>query len=102
MGFNVETAENGAQAFEKIKAAESGHFDAVLMDIQMPVMNGYEATKHIRELEDRKKSTVPIVAVTANAFGEDVRRAHDAGMNAHIAKPIDPENMRRVLVDLLS
>ena len=101
IGFKVETAENGKDAVDKLSEAESGYFDAVLMDIQMPVMNGYEATKHIRAFEDTKKSNIPIVTVTANAFGEDVRRAHDAGMNAHIAKPIDPNNLKLVLTDLL-
>lgn len=101
IGFKVETAENGKIAVDTLSEAEPGHFDAVLMDIQMPVMNGYEATRHIRDLEDIRKANIPIVAVTANAFGEDVRRAHDAGMNAHIAKPIDPEKLKTVLTDLL-
>ncbi len=102
IGFQVETAENGKHAVDVLSEAEPGYFDAVLMDIQMPVMNGYEATKCIRALPDSKKANTPIVAVTANAFGEDVRRAHDAGMNAHIAKPIDYEKMKSVLTDLLA
>lgn len=101
IGFNVETAENGKQAVDMIAAAASGYFNAVLMDIQMPVMNGYEATKIIRSFDDPSKSDMPIVAVTANAFGEDVRQAHEKGMNAHIAKPIDPENLKAVLTELL-
>ena len=101
IGFQAETAENGKDAVDILTAAEPGYFDAVLMDIQMPVMNGYEATKLIRSFEDTRKANIPIVAVTANAFGEDVRRAHDAGMNAHIAKPIDPKNLKSVLTDLL-
>lgn len=102
IGFQVETAENGSQAVDALKAAEPGHFNAVLMDIQMPVMNGYEATKIIRAFDDPQKANIPIVAVTANAFGEDVRRAHEEGMNAHIAKPIDPEKLKSVLTELLS
>ena len=101
IGFQAETAENGKDAVDILTAAEPGYFDAVLMDIQMPVMNGYEATKLIRSFEDTRKANIPIVAVTANAFGDDVRRAHDAGMNAHIAKPIDPKNLQSVLTDLL-
>ena len=101
IGFQVETAENGSQAVDMIKASEPGYFDAVLMDIQMPVMNGYEATKIIRSFDDPKKANIPIIAVTANAFGEDVRRAHEEGMNAHIAKPIDPANLKSILSDLL-
>ncbi len=101
LGFNVESAENGLDAVQKLEASEKGHYDAILMDIQMPVMNGYEATEKIRALGDPEKADIPIIAVTANAFGEDIRKAHDHGMNAHIAKPIDPENLRKVLTDLL-
>ena len=71
------------------------------MDIQMPVMNGYDATKAIRELDDDKLNSIPIIAMTANAFSEDVKRAHDAGMNAHIAKPIDVNTMTNVLREIL-
>ena len=99
--FNVESAENGLDAVQKLEASEKGHYDAILMDIQMPVMNGYEATEKIRALGDPEKADIPIIAVTANAFGEDIRKAHDHGMNAHIAKPIDPEKLRKVLTDLL-
>lgn len=101
IGFQVETAENGKNAVDILKDAEPDYFNAVLMDIQMPVMNGYEATKIIRSFDEPKKANIPIVAVTANAFGEDVRRAHEKGMNAHIAKPIDPKNLKAVLVELL-
>lgn len=102
MGFRVETAQNGLEAVEKLEQVSSGYYDAVLMDIQMPVMNGYEATKRIRSSENPSIAGVPIIAVTANAFGEDVRKAQEEGMNAHIAKPIDPENLRKVLTELLS
>lgn len=102
IGFNVDTAENGQQAVDKVKESEPGYYDAVLMDIQMPVLNGYEATKQIRSFKDHRKADIPIVAVTANAFGEDVRRAHEAGMNAHVAKPIDPAKLKSVMTDLFS
>ncbi|MBR1629855.1 MAG: amino acid permease, partial [Lachnospiraceae bacterium] len=97
MGFEVETAVNGKEAVEKVAASEPGHFDAVLMDIQMPVMDGYEATREIRKLENPALSSVPVLAMTANAFSEDVKKAMDAGMNEHIAKPIDVEDLKAKL-----
>ncbi len=90
-GIAVETATNGAEAVEMVSASDPGHYSGVLMDIQMPVMDGYEATRQIRALPDSQKSGIPIVAMTANAFSEDVKRAEAAGMNAHVAKPIDVE-----------
>ena len=101
MGFKVETAEDGKKALEKVSAADSGYYDAVLMDIQMPEMDGYEATKKIRELSDDEKATVPIVAMTANAFEEDRKAAFAAGMNAHIAKPVDEAKLISVLESVL-
>ena len=101
-GFTVETAENGKEAVDKVKAAEPGYYNAVLMDVQMPVMGGYEATKAIRELDDEARRKIPVIAMTANAFAEDVKKAKDAGMNAHIAKPIDVKNMIEVLADVLT
>ncbi len=98
-GFAVEQAANGKEAVEKVERAEAGYYDAVLMDIQMPVMNGYEATREIRALGG-EKAKVPIVAMTANAFDEDRRAALEAGMNAHIAKPIDEEQLFGVLAEL--
>ena len=88
-GFMVETAENGKIAVERVEAAEPGYYDLLLMDIQMPVMDGYEATRAIRALPDAAKAAVPIVAMTANAFAEDVRATEEAGMQGHVAKPID-------------
>ena len=99
--FSVEQAVNGKEAVEKIAAADTGYYDAVLMDVQMPIMNGYEATKEIRNLSDRAKASVPIIAMTANAFDEDRKAALAAGMNAHIAKPIDEDKVIQVLSNLL-
>ncbi len=100
-GYEVETAENGAIAVEMVSASEPGHYDAVLMDIQMPVMDGYAATRAIRALEDERLSAIPIVAMTANAFKEDVEAARNAGMQGHIAKPIDIDKMRATLSEVL-
>lgn len=102
LGFTVETAENGQEALDKVTASEPGYYDAVLMDIQMPVMDGYEATRQIRCLPDKEHSEIPIIAMTANAFSEDVRKCEEAGMNAHVAKPIDINNLVQTLTDILS
>ena len=88
-GLLVDTAENGQEAVDKVAGSEHGRYDAVLMDIQMPVMNGYEATRAIRALEDPELHSIPIIAMTANAFEEDKKAAAAAGMDGHIAKPID-------------
>jgi CheY-like chemotaxis protein len=88
-GAMSETAENGKLAVEAIDKAEAGYFDCVLMDVQMPVMNGYDATRAIRALPDRAKANTPIIAVSANAVSEDVEEAMNAGMDAHTSKPID-------------
>ncbi len=87
-GFTVSEVEDGDLAVEKIMASKSGDFDLILMDIQMPTMNGYEATKEIRRLKDEELSTIPIVAMTANAFEEDRQRAKECGMNGFITKPV--------------
>ncbi len=100
-GFMVETAVNGQEAVDKVSDAEPGYYDLVLMDIQMPVMNGYDATKAIRQLDDEKRAKTPIIAMTANAFSDDVQHAHDVGMNAHIAKPIDPKGMIETITEVL-
>ena len=102
MGFEVDTAENGREAYAKVSASTAGYYDVVLMDIQMPVMDGYEATRHIRELDDKKLGNVPIIAMTANAFAEDIKKATDAGMNAHVAKPIDVATLKEALQRILS
>ena len=100
-GFSLDTAENGKIAVEKVSSSKPGDYDAVLMDIQMPVMNGYEATKKIRELRDPKLAKIPIIAMTANAFSEDVQAAKDAGMDSHIAKPLDVQKMIETLTEVL-
>ena len=100
-GFQLDTAENGKIAVEKIANSQVGDFDAVLMDIQMPVMNGYEATAEIRKLENPALANIPIIAMTANAFSEDIQRAKAAGMNSHIAKPIDIPQMISTLTEVL-
>lgn len=92
-GFEVETAVNGANAVETLISKGAGYYDVVLMDVQMPIMGGYEATQKIRALDDKKLATIPILAMTANAFDEDRKNAFDAGMNGHIAKPIDVEKL---------
>ena len=100
-GFLVEEAEDGDVAVEMVKNAADGYYDIVLMDIQMPRMSGYEATRHIRALEDTEKSQIPIIAVTANAFEEDKIEAMKAGMNGHIAKPVKVEELRMELAKCL-
>ncbi|MCR4572720.1 MAG: response regulator [Lentisphaeria bacterium] len=87
-GFQVDVAVDGSYAVEKMKTAKSGDYDLILMDVQMPIMNGYEATKRIRAMDNDFCKTIPIIAMTANAFEEDKMEAFAAGMNAHIAKPI--------------
>ena len=87
-GFRVDTAENGAVAVEKIRTAVPGSYDLVLMDVQMPVMDGYTATRQIRALEDPALAGIPILAMTANAFDEDRRNAMESGMNGFLSKPI--------------
>nr|MCR5671296.1 response regulator [Butyrivibrio sp.] len=101
-GFTVEEAGDGNRAVGMIEQAPPGYYDVVLMDIQMPVMDGYEATAAIRKLVDRRKAEVPVIAMTANAFSEDIKKASQAGMNGHIAKPIDVKVMLQVLSDTLN
>ena len=100
-GFVVDTAEDGAVAVQKIKQAAPGQYDLILMDIQMPNLDGYEATRQIRALPDAEKASIPIFAMTANAFEEDRQNALAAGMNGHIAKPLDVPHLLCVLADAL-
>ena len=96
-GLLVDTAEDGRTAVEKFQASAPGQYACILMDIQMPVMNGYQAAEAIRHLERRDARTIPILALTANAFASDVGKAHSAGMNDHISKPIDVEQLIEIL-----
>ncbi len=100
-GFETEEAEDGSIAVEKVRASAHGYYDLVLMDIQMPVMDGYEAARAIRALDDQKLSAVPIIAMTANAFDEDKQAALDAGMNGHLAKPFDVDELLEMLADVM-
>ncbi len=100
-GFQVDIAEDGQIAVQKMTDAPAGTYDVILMDIQMPNMDGYEATKRIRALDDNDKANIPIVAVTANAFEEDRQLALKAGMNGHLAKPYDVPAMMKMLDKLI-
>ena len=100
-GFLIETAENGKIALEMIEASGNGYYDVILMDIQMPVMDGYTATRAIRDLPDAGLAGIPIIAMTANAFQEDIRKAEEVGMNGHIAKPLDIPDMKATLQHVL-
>ena len=99
--INVDHAENGKVALEKFRTSEVGHYDAVLMDVRMPEMDGLEAASRIRALERADAKTIPIIAMTANAFDEDVQRSLQAGMNAHLSKPIDNNILFETLESLI-
>ncbi|MCM1272269.1 MAG: response regulator [Clostridium sp.] len=100
-GYTVESAENGSIVLEKLKNSAPGHFSMILMDIQMPVMDGYETTRQIRKLENQELAQIPIVALSANAFAEDFQRSREAGMNAHVAKPLNMQNLFEVMESVL-
>ena len=102
VGLIIDTADDGTEAVERIKTTQAGTYDLILMDIQMPVMDGYEATRTIRALDDPAKANIPIVAMTANAFEEDRQRAFDAGMNDHVSKPIDIPKLLETLQAILA
>ena len=85
----VDEAVNGKEAVEMFGSSPPGYYDLILMDIQMPVMDGYDATARIRRMKDKEKASIPIIAMTANAFAEDRQKAISTGMNDHVAKPID-------------
>ena len=101
-GFTVEIASNGQIAVDMLEQSEPGYYRLVLMDIQMPVMGGYEATKAIRSMSNRELASIPILAMTANAFEEDKKEALSCGMNGHIAKPIDVEKLIETLEKILN
>ena len=100
-GAKTVVRQNGAQAVRAFAEASPGTYDAILMDVQMPEMNGYEATRAIRSMERPDAAVIPIIAMTANAFAEDVKAAMEAGMTAHVAKPIDVEILRGSLRNVL-
>ena len=97
MGLMVDRVEDGVQCVSRIEQSPAGTYDLILMDIQMPNMDGYKATEVIRDLSDKNKANIPIIAMTANAFEEDRKKALAKGMNGHIAKPVDIEKMREIL-----
>ncbi|MDE6710164.1 MAG: response regulator, partial [Oscillospiraceae bacterium] len=100
-GIKTETAVNGQMAAEMFESSEAGHYDAILMDIRMPVMDGIEATTKIRAMDKADASTVPIIAMTANAFDEDMKMSMECGMNSHLTKPIDIKKVVETLRKLL-
>lgn len=100
-GFILDTAEDGTIAVEKMRTAKPGQYDLILMDIQMPIMDGYEATRQIRKLKNPETANIPIVAMTANAFEEDRQKALEAGMNEHVSKPIDMERLLEAVKKVL-
>ena len=101
-GAEVVTAKNGKAAVDIFAASERGAFDCILMDLMMPVMSGFEAARTIRGMDRPDAKTVPIIALSANAFEEDIVMAKDAGMNEHMAKPVDMEKLFKVMYRLVS
>ena len=97
IGISVDSVEDGTEAIERMNEVDDDRYDLIFMDIQMPKMDGYIATREIRTLKNNKKANIPIIAMTANAFEEDKKKAFKAGMNAHITKPIDIETILTVL-----
>ena len=100
-GLLVERAEDGVVCVEMLEKAADDYYDLILMDIQMPIMNGYKATQVIRKMDNEKRAKIPIIAMTANAFAEDKKRALDVGMNAHVAKPIDMNVLINTIKEVL-
>ena len=100
-GFIVDHASDGQICIDKLLEAEEGYYDVILMDVQMPNLNGYEATRKIRSMEDKAKAAIPIIAMTANAFEEDKQNALQAGMNGHLAKPIEITKLMEALTEVL-
>ena len=97
----MDHAENGRIAVEKFKEHEEGYYDAVLMDMRMPEMDGLEAARRIRAMDRSDAKNIPIIALTANAFDEDVRHSMQAGLNAHLSKPVEPDVLFATLEGLL-
>ena len=100
-GLKVDRAADGIQCVSRIEKEPAGTYDLILMDIQMPNMDGYKATETIRQMQDKKKAAIPIIAMTANAFEEDRKMALAKGMNGYIAKPIDPAKMLAAMQDAI-
>ncbi|MDO4497894.1 MAG: ATP-binding protein, partial [Bacteroidales bacterium] len=101
-GFSVDHASDGAECVKMLAESAAGYYDLILMDIQMPLLNGYDATRRIRQLEDASKANIPIVAMTANAFEEDRQLAYDAGMNDYLSKPVNVSQLMTILSKILS
>ena len=100
-GFSVDTAQNGEQALQTYQASALNYYDAILMDIRMPVMDGLTAAARIRTSPRADAGQIPIIAMTANAFDDDIAKSRAAGMNAHLAKPIDPDLLIRTLNEFI-
>ena len=100
-GFAVDTAENGLRAMELFGKSQEGYYDAILMDIRMPLMDGLTAANNIRHLSNGDSRSIPIIAMTANAFDDDIEKSKAAGMDAHLAKPIEPERLFQTLYDFI-
>ena len=100
--IDSERASNGREAVEMFSSKPVGYYDAILMDVRMPIMDGLAATREIRALERSDAKTVPIIAMTANVFDEDVERSMQAGMNAHLSKPIEPDKLYAKMAELIS
>lgn len=100
-GASVEICENGLLVVERFKASKENEFDIIFMDVQMPVLDGYGATKLIRASDHPQAKTIPIVAMTANAFAEDAHKALASGMDAHTAKPVDMKKLKQVVAELM-
>ena len=97
----IDHAENGRIVLDMFKESAEGYYDAILMDVRMPEMDGLEATAAIRALDRKDAKTIPIIAMTANAFDEDVQRSLQAGMNAHLSKPVEPDHLYQTLEELI-
>ena len=100
-GCIVETADDGVACIDMIEKAEADYYKIILMDIQMPIMNGYDAALAIRKMKDTKKSRIPIIAMTANIFAEDIQKILSVGMNGHIAKPIQIDKLLSILSEII-
>ena len=97
----VDLVINGEECINALLNHDAGYYDAVLMDIQMPVMDGYEATRTIRRFSDKNKRTIPVIAMTANAFEEDKQKAFQSGMNGHLAKPVEMRHLIEALQNVI-